>query len=73
MGKPKPRKPMEGSVKVYTIKFNFPVTDMEARAFVHKPNGDVAKELKKHLFKTLTYVCKQITEDAIKPEDDRIE
>lgn len=70
MGKPKPRKPMEGSVKVYTIKFDFPVTDMEARAFVHKPNGDVSKELKKHLFKTLTYVCKQIVENAEQFEDE---
>ena len=68
MSRPKPRKPMEGSVKVYTIKFDFPVTDMEARAFIHKPNGDVSKELKKHLFNTLTYVCKRVVDDAEKLE-----
>ena len=66
MGKPKPRKPMEGSVTVYTIKFDFPVTDMEARAFIHKPNGDVSKELKKYLFNTLTYICKRVVDDAEK-------
>ena len=57
---------MEGSVKVYTIKFDFPVTDMEARAFIHKPNGDVSKELKKYLFNTLTYICKRVVDDAEK-------
>lgn len=61
---------MEGSVKVYTIKFDFPVTDMEARAFVYKPNGDVSKELKKHLFNTLKYICKQVVENAEQFEEE---
>lgn len=59
----KNRKYPEGSTTVYTIKFNFPITDAEAKAFVHKPNGDVSKQLKKYLFDTLEYVCKKVLAD----------
>lgn len=64
----KNRKYPEGSVTVYTIKFDFPVADMEAKAFVHKPNGDVSKRLKKYLFDTLEYVCKKVLDDKYSKE-----
>lgn len=58
----------EGSTKVITIQFKFPITDEEARKFIHKPNCDVSKRLKKYLFDTLEYVCKKSLEEG-KEED----
>ena len=64
MSKPKKRVAPEGTIKVYTIKFDFPVTDVEARRFIHKPNGETSKALKRYLFDTLTHVCKQVVKDS---------
>ena len=64
MSKPKKRVAPEGTLKVYTIKFDFPVTDVEARRFIHKPNGETSKALKRYLFDTLTHVCKQVVKDS---------
>ena len=69
MSRLKKRTAPEGAIKVYTIKFDFAVTDIEARRFIHKPNCDTSKALKKYLFDTLTHVCKQVVEDSErKPE-----
>lgn len=61
-GRPTP----EGSTKVITIQFKFPVTDEEARQFLKKPNSPVSKRLKKYLFDTLEYACKKGLE--VEPE-----
>lgn len=63
-GRPTP----EGSSKVITIQFKFPITDEEARQFIKKPNSPVSKRLKKYLFDTLTYVCKKAIETE--PEEE---
>ena len=60
----------EGAVKVYTIKFDFAVTDVEAKRFIHKPNCETSKALKKYLFDTLTHVCKQVAADSEKKSEE---
>lgn len=67
MSKRKPRPVPEGSTKIITIQFKFPVTDEEARKFIHKPNSDVSKRLKRYLFNTLEYVCRKSLESE--PEE----
>ena len=67
MSKRKPRAVPEGSTKVITIQFKFPITDEEARKFIHKPHCDVSKRLKKYLFDTLEYACKKSLESE--PEE----
>lgn len=67
MSKRKPRPIPEGSTKIITIQFRFPVTDEEARKLIQKPNCDVSKRLKRYLFNTLEYVCKKSLESE--PEE----
>ena len=62
MSKRKPRVIPEGRTKVITIKYKIPITNKEDRKFIHKPNCDVSKRLKKYLFDTLEYVCKKSLE-----------
>nr|DAP28654.1 MAG TPA: hypothetical protein [Caudoviricetes sp.] len=71
MSRLKKRTAPEGAVKVYTIKFDFAVTDIEARKFIHKPNCETSKALKKYLFDTLKHVCKQIVADSEKKSGEK--
>lgn len=70
MSRLKKRTAPEGAVKVYTIKFDFAVTDVEAKRFIHKPNCETSKALKKYLFDTLTHVCKQVVVDSEKKSEE---
>ena len=70
MSRLKKRTAPEGAVKVYTIKFDFAVTDVEAKRFIHKPNCETSKALKKYLFDTLTHVCKQVVTDSEKKSEE---
>ena len=70
MSRLKKRTAPEGAVKVYTIKCDFAVTDVEAKRFIHKPNCETSKALKKYLFETLTHVCKQVVADSEKKSEE---
>ena len=47
MSRLKKRTAPEGAVKVYTIKFDFAVTDVATKRFILKPNYESSKALKK--------------------------
>lgn len=65
MGKPKRRTPIpKDSLRVYTIKFDFGITDAEAEAYISKPNCETSKALRKYLMDVVKHVCKQIVKDS---------